>query len=152
MVSKIRRFKFLRCLSESMLLKKFLGKLKKMAGKDAVESRWYEAPLYEYTLEKEVSEVTLEGHVYEWSKGEVTVYRLTDEGWAKWTVYPPMGGEMAMKAVINSDDGFEEVDTVSGVKEIREEQIGTTEWDIKVDVANGSIVDVNRSESGNLPV
>lgn len=127
-----------------MFVKKFFGIVKKTFGRDTIESRWYEAPLYEYTLEKEVSEVTAEGHGWEWDEGEAVVYRLTDEGWARATVYPFDGGDEAMKAVFGGSEGFEDVESVSGVVDVHEEEIGRTEWDIEVDVASGTIVSVER--------
>lgn len=128
-----------------MFVEKFLGKVEKALGGDAIESRWYEAPLYEFTLEKEVSEVTVEGHDWEWKDGDVVVYELTDEGWARATVYPFTDDNQAMKAVVGSSEGFENVARVSGVEDVQETQIGVTEWDIEVDVAAGVVVEVNRN-------
>lgn len=125
-----------------MFVEKALGKLEKAFGGDAIETRWYEAPLYEFTLEKEVSEVTVEGHGWEWRDGDVVVYELNDEGWALATVYPFSADDQAVKAL--SSDGFDDVKQVSGVEDVHEEEIGTTEWDIEVDVAAGALVDVER--------
>jgi len=129
-----------------MLVEKFLGKIEKVFGGTAIESRWYEASVYEFTLEKELSEVTVEGHGWEWREGDVVVYELTDGGWARATVYPWDGGDKAMKGVFGPSSGFEEVGRVSGVESVHEDVIGMTEWDIAVDVAEGSIVDVERDE------
>lgn len=129
-----------------MFVEKFLGKVEKAFGGDAIESRWYEHPVYEFSLEKEVSEVTVEGHGWVRRDGDVVVYELTDSGWANATVYPWDGSNQAMKAVIGSSDGFEDVKRVSGVEEVFKEEIGKTEWDIEVDVAAGTIVSVEREE------
>jgi hypothetical protein len=129
-----------------MLVEKGLGKLEKFLGGDALESRWYEAPVYEFVLEKECSNKTVVGHGWNRSEGDVVVYELTDSGWARATVYPMTADDMAMKAVIGSHSGFNDVEKVAGVVDVQENQIGQTEWDITVDVADGVIVDVERTE------
>lgn len=140
-------FDVLKCVGNvlrSMFIKKFLGNVKKVLGRNVIERRWYEAPLYKFTIEKEGSEITVEGHGWEWVDGDVVVYKLTDGGWARATVYPFTDDNQAMKAVFGNDDGFENVVQVSGVKDVQDTQIGVTKWDIEVDVAAGAVVDVNR--------
>lgn len=127
-----------------MIVEKLLGKLEKLLGGDAIESRWYEHPLYEFTLEKEVSEVTVEGHGWEWQDGDCVVYELNDEGWALATVYPISNDGQAVKSL--GTRGFDEVKRVEGVVDVHEEEIGTTEWDLEVDVAAGSLESVERDE------
>lgn len=130
-----------------MLVSKTLGKIEKLLGGDALEHRWYEAPVYRFTLQKEVSQLTEEGHGWEWSdNGEAIVYELTDDGWANATVYPLDDSNMAMKAVFMSSDVSENVCSVKGVEDVQKEVIGRTEWDITVDVASGLITDVERKE------
>lgn len=133
-----------------MIVEKVLGKLEKLFGGDALESRWYEHPLYEFTLEKEVSEVTVEGHGWEWDDGDCVVYKLNDEGWSLVTVYPLSEENQAMKAP--STEGFDEVERVSGVVDVHSEEIGQTEWDLVVDVADGSLEEVERERILNRPV
>jgi hypothetical protein len=130
-----------------MIAMKLLGKLEKLCGGDAIESRWYELPLYEYTLQRECTHETAIGHGYEWRTGDVVVYRATDNGWARATVYPFTSDNMAMKSVVGTAEGFEDVKTVSGVIDVDETQIGTTHWDIRVDVAAGTVTNVVQSES-----
>jgi len=125
-----------------MLVEKGLGKVEKLLGGDAIEIRWYEMPVYEYTLERECSSVTVVGHGFEWDAGEVVVYKATNEGWARATVYPIGSSDMAMKSPFACGSGFTTVNRVSGVVDVDERQIGVTEWDIEVDVAAGSIVSV----------
>lgn len=126
-----------------MLVQKTLGKVEKLLGGDAIEDRWYEATIYRFTLEKEVTDLNFIGHGFERrNDGDVVVYKLTDDGWARATVYPIDGSDMALKAVVGSSNGFEDVCRVSGVEDVNKEVIGRTEWDIKVDVAEGTIVDV----------
>lgn len=133
-----------------MLVTKTLGKIEKFLGGNALENRWYEAPVYRFTLEKEVSQLTEEGHGWEWSdNGEAVVYELTNDGWANATVYPFDGSNMAMKAVFMSSDGSENVCSVKGVEDVQTEVIGRTEWDITVDVASGIITNVDREEIRN---
>lgn len=133
-----------------MLVAKALGKIEKLLGGDAQEHRWYETPVYRYTLEKEVSELTEEGHGWEWSDdGEAVVYEFTNDGWANATVYPFDEWDMAMKAVFMSSSGTENVCSIAGVEDVEKEVIGRTEWDITVDVADGTIVDVERTEIRN---
>lgn len=130
-----------------MLIHKALGKVEKMLGGNAHEDRWYEAPVYRYTLHKEISELTEEGHGWKWNNdGEAVVYGLTDDEWARATVYPIDGWDIALKAGLTSKGGREKVCSVSGVESVEEEVIGRTEWDITVDVADGLIVDVDRTE------
>lgn len=128
-----------------MFVEKVLGKLEKLCGGDAVESRWYEMPVYEYTLYTCDSSVTVVGHGWEWDDGELVVYKATDSGWARATVYPIDSSEMAMKSPFASSSGFTDVRRVSGVTDVDEVQIGRTEWDIEVDVAAGSIASVESS-------
>jgi hypothetical protein len=127
-----------------MFVEKLLGKLEKLLGGDAIESRWYEAELREFTLHKEVSDITVEGHGWLWKNGDAIVYKLTDDGWAKATVYPMDSSNQAMKAVVGSSSGFEEVCRESGVESVSSSEIGVTEWDIDVDVADGTICSVER--------
>lgn len=138
--------KFVDVLRYRMLVEKALGKLEKACGGDAIETRWYEMPVYEFTLYKEVSEVTVVGHDWEWQDGEVVVYRGTDSGWANETVYPLWSEDMAMKSPFATSEGFEDVASVSGVEDVEEDEIGVTRWDIEVDVAAGTIVSVEESE------
>jgi len=129
-----------------MFIEKALGKIEKLVGGDALESRWYDADLKQFELEKETENVTVVGHGWKWNDGEVVVYRLTDGGWARATVYPFDGSNQAMKAIIGSSEGFETVHREQGVLDVTEEVIGTTEWDITVDVADGVIVEVERDD------
>lgn len=48
-----------------------------------------------------------------------------------------------------SSRGSEDVCSISGVENVEKEVIGRTEWDITVDVADGTIVDVERTEIRN---
>lgn len=129
-----------------MLIQKLLGKAEKALGGDAVESRWYEVPLYEFTLEREVSKETVKGHFWEWNEGNAVVYRFTDGNWARATVYPFDNTDMAMKAVFGiSAKRNQRVEKISGVTNVEKEVLGRTEWDIDVDLATGKITDV-RSE------
>lgn len=126
-----------------MIVEKLLGKLEKVLGGGAIEYRWYEAPLYRYTLEKEVSEVEVEGHMWKRDNdGDVVVTKINDSGWALATAYPFAGSNQAVKAVYG--DGFDTVKRVSGVEEVHKEKIGETKWDIDVDVADGTIENINR--------
>jgi len=50
-----------------------------------------------------------------------------------------------MKAIFNSN-GFEDVIKEKGVLKISKEQIGNSEWDITVNVAEGSITNVTRND------
>lgn len=129
-----------------MITKKLYGKVKKIAGKDTSKERWYEMPVYEYTLHKENSKKKIEGHGIYWNKGDAIIYTVTDRGWAKATVYPIDGSDMAMKAVIGGSDGFKNKETVSGVLDVDKKVIGRTEWDITVDIADGVITNVERKE------
>lgn len=127
-----------------MLIDKFLGKLeKKFTDGDAREKRVYEWPLYEFVLEREVSEVRVEGHIGQRKKknGAYEVYKIDDDNWAKFTIYPLDDYETAMNDPI---DGFNKVRRVEGVTDIDKTQVGLTEWDITVDIAEGTIVDVEK--------
>ena len=133
-----------------MLVTKARGKIRKMLGGDTQEYRWYESPVYRYTLKKENSELTKEGHCWKWNKNnDAVVYELTNDGWAIATVYPLDGGNMATKALFRAPNTTENVCSVSGVEGVEEEVIGRTEWDITVDVADSTIVDVERTEIRN---
>lgn len=134
--------KYLYVVFISMFIEKLLGKVEKLLGGSAIESRWYEAEMKEFTLHKEVSTVKVEGHGWKWMNGDVVVYELTDTGWARATVYPMDSSNQAMKAVFGSSDGFEEVHRESGVESVSSTEIGITEWDIEVDVADGIITSV----------
>lgn len=132
-----------------MLVQKLLGKIEKLLGGDAVESRWYEAPLYEFKLEREVSEEIVEGHFWMWQDGEAVVYRFTDTNWARTTVYPLDNTDMAMKATFGRPYNLREkqrVKKVSGVTNVEKTVLGRTEWDIKVDLASGKILEVESED------
>lgn len=132
-----------------MIVQKLLGKIEKLLGGDAVESRWYEASLYEFKLEREVSEETVEGHFWRWVDGEAVIYRFTDSNWARATVYPFDNTDLAMKAVFGRSYNLREkqrVKKVSGVMNVNKNVLGRTEWDIKVDLSSGKILEVNSED------
>lgn len=131
-----------------MIVQKLLGKIEKALGGDAVESRWYEVPLYEFTLEREVSDETVEGHFLEWDEGCAVVYRFTDGNWARATVYPFDNTNLAMKAIIGSSHKLrnQPVKKVSGVTNVEKKVLGRTAWDIDVDLAAGKILDVDSED------
>ena len=101
-----------------VLPNRLLAKLKGVLGYDTTATRVYERPLYEYTLEREVTIVTAEGHGHGWIDGEFVVWEANDSEWARWTIY-----EDAMKPL---GGGHEEVRRVSGVMDWNREPIGTT--------------------------
>lgn len=130
-----------------MIVEKLFGKIEKLFGGDAIESRWYEAELYEFTLEKEVSSEKLVGHGWKWnSEGDVVVYRIDGEcGWALATVYPISDSNEAV--LLPGTRGLTVVETVSGVESVSDKEIGMTTWDIDVDFADGTIESVSCDES-----
>jgi len=133
---------------ESILIpEKVIAKIKtKLFDYNPVESRWYEAPIYKYELIKETKTKTVTGHGKEWSKGNAVIYKINDKSWARETIYSTFGEEnQAMKAVFSSN-WSEDVIEEEGVLDISKKQIGTTKWDIEVDVAKGLILDVKRND------
>lgn len=126
---------------------KYIAKIKsKLFNYNPIKPRWYNAPIYKYTLMKESEQITVVGHGKEWSNGEIIIYEITNEGWARDTIYSKMGKHnQAMKSPFSST-GFKNVIKESGVLEIKKDKIGVSEWDIKVDVAQGLIMDVNRKD------
>lgn len=116
---------------------------------DSIESRWYKAPIYKYTLVKETSNITVTGHGDEWSNGKAVIYEISDDGWAIDTIYCTLGDEnQAMKSPFSSN-GFKDIIDEKGVIEIKKEKVGISEWDITVDTAKGLIVDVTREDMIN---
>lgn len=69
---------------------------------------------------------------------------MDDDSWARATVYPFDGSDLAMKPLISSSHN--DVETVEGVIEVKEEVIGRTEWHIEVDVVAGKIVSVSSKD------
>lgn len=135
-------------INSILIPEKFIAKIKtNLFDYSPVESRWYKAPVYKYELIKENGTVTVTGHGQEWSKGTAVIYELNNKGWARDTIYSTLGKEnQAMKAVFSSN-WSENVIKEKGVLEVNKEQIGTSEWDIKVDVAEGVILNVTRTDS-----
>ena len=133
---------------ESLIIpEKFIAKIKtKFFNYNPIESRWYEAPIYKYKLIKETKTITVTGHGKEWSNGKAVIYKLNDKGWARETIYSTLGEkDQAMKAVFSSD-WSENVIKEKGVLDVSKEQIGVSKWDIKVDVAEGIILNVTRND------
>lgn len=128
------------------MIQKALGKLDKLFGGDALESRWYEHPLYEFTFVKETEEVTIEGGAFQWEEGDAVVYILDDDTWSRRTVYPANNSGLASKPVFGGGVSGVEVGRVSGVIDHYNEPIGRIEWDITVDLAAGDVVDVERQK------
>jgi len=126
---------------------KYIAKLKsKFFEYKSIESRWYKAPIYKYTLVKETENITVTGHGKERSKGNAIIYEINNDGWAKGTIYSTIGEyDQAIKSPFSSE-GFENVIKEKGVLEISKEKIGYSEWDITVDVAEGLIIDVKRED------
>jgi hypothetical protein len=128
------------------MIQKALGKLDKMCGGDALEHRWYEHPLYEFTFEKETGSVTVEGGAFQWEQGDAVIYILDDDTWTRRTVYPANNTGLASKPVFAGSNCGVEVGRVSGVVDHHKEPIGRLEWDLTVDLAAGDVVDVERQK------
>lgn len=126
-----------------MIVQKLLGKLEKLLGGDALETRYYEMPVYDFKVEGCDNELkVVEGHYQTWREGNFVVLEGNDDVWAKGTVYPINGGEMAMKTF----NGFKETTKIPDALDFEKEYIGETQWEITVDVAAGTIKDINRTE------
>ncbi len=116
---------------------------------NSIKSRWYNAPIYKYTLVKETCTITVTGHGVEWSNGKAIIYEISDNGWAIDTIYCTLGDEnQAMKSPFCSN-GFKDIIKEKGILEIKKEQIGVSKWDITVDTVKELIVDVEREDTIN---
>ncbi len=127
--------------------KSFISNFKsKLLNSNPIESRWYKAPIYKYKLIKETETITVTGHGQEWSNGNAIIYEITNKEWARGTIYGTLGEEnQAIKSPFGSN-AFTNVIKEKGVLKISKEQIGTSEWDITVNVLEASITDVKRED------
>lgn len=126
-----------------MFTQRLIGKLIKLLGDTPLESRWYNAEWKEFEIQTPDKTVTVEGHNYERNGNSITVYELTDDGWALATL-SGFGGDMAIKSL--DSDGFSDVAHFEEALVLSETKIGETKWDITVDISTSSIVNVDKTE------
>lgn len=126
------------------LTQRVFGKILKVFGVDPTESRWYNAEWKEFEIQTPDKTVTVEGHDYVRHGDSITVYEITDEGWALAT-FSSFAGDMAVKAISGSD-GFSDVAHFEKAIVLSENEIGETNWNITLDISTSEITNVEREE------
>ena len=118
-----------------------LNKLKQIFGIGKWKQTFtHERDLKKYTLIRPDKTITLYGHKYHWEKGEVVIKEEGDEKWSLITLFRKTPPDSLGR-------GYNEVERIKGVVEIKEVVVGQDTWEITIDKAEFSIENVKKERN-----